>query len=1066
MIKIDRSRLQPQEKFLAIAESEARRAEEFYLEAKSIGGTFEFKAYQSTELRKILLELFHGKCAFCETPLTTGLSVEVEHFRPKHLAINLDGKVTKPGYWWLATEWSNLYPICSECNLSKGDRFPVAGMRAGFQRIGTTMSTLSQPGSKSDREDPTANVLVAASIANQKNFLYGLQDDGAIRVFNLDDQKSMRVFRPFKQKDEHFTNISCDGRGETLVAGTQSGTIFNWQESGGLTTSKLNEKAVTALQITPDGSKAAAGFADGKVCIWDRETGSSVLLPTGNVGQVNGVAITGNGKRMITVSDDQLLMVWNIESTPQVIFTREPNSPLAGIALSSDERKAVTLASNGRLTIWETSGWEESYYLGNERPSKSFHSLTVSGDGRYVVAISENRMHLYDLYLRREITPSVIFDKQSRLALIENDGRSIIRLDVANFFEIHSLDTLADENSLLLDPCKDDPEAFLIFREDGFVVSASQKIQQASLLANGTLQDYDRGEITIDVLGLNRALLVKQRQDLVKELQSQMTYLQQELSTSNDTAKIQSWLNDQFGGHQSFAALRRQVLGPMMEQLQLKDEYRGKLSISLEVQDSISQSVVQQILVESHKDVHAESLQKREKFSVEKPEPTDDDKALFFLRSGLVDEIHVVNYRPISELRFKFGPGVSERVGWKVLLGENAVGKSSLLEAVGLTLMGKKRFDDIVREEKLDQRSLLRRGAKHKQGFVHIYFSGDPKPVEMNLTPDGVKFPDPNAGLRCYVLGFGPARWLPKPGSLPSDTDPFVRIRNLFNPFVPLTNAIKWLSELHKQISSEEYRRVEDVLARLLLKELGTRFVEHKGAIYIVPRGCRVSNRYDRLDELSDGYQTILAIAAAIMQMLGGRWKYEMEAAEGLVLLDEIGEHLHPLWKLRIVQSMRSAFPRMQFLATTHEPLCLRGLYDNEILIMRRLEGRIAVYDNIPSPNTLTIDQLLTSPYFGMLNTFDTATEIEFKRYYEILSKQEVNRSADEKAELDILYEKLNADSLRGNSYRERLAIQAVDQLLAEKQATEEPFKPAELDEETKNMISEIWDELGENEEG
>jgi hypothetical protein len=1065
MIKIDRSRLQPPEKFLAMAASEAKQALEFYRGTDTIRGAFEFKAYRDPELRKILVELFHSKCAFCESPLNLIDSVEIEHFRPKQLAINLDGEVTRPGYWWLATEWANLYPICSDCNRSKGDRFPVDGARVNYQTIGTSLFTLSTPTSKSDNKDTSTKMLVAISIADQKNQLYALQNDGTILVFNLESQKSLRIYRQLRRKNEHFTSISCDASGETLLAGTQSGTLFIRQVSGGLTVSKLHPETVTAIQITADGSKAVVGFADGKVCIWHRENGSQEILPVSHNGQVNAIAITADGKQMVSVSEDHTLIVWKIEATPEIIFTRKDDTPLVGIALSLDEKKAVSIGSDGLLKVWETSEWSVVYYITSEKERAGFCSLTLSGDGRYAASLSGHHLHLFDLYLRREVIPTVIPEKQSRLALILKDGRSIIRVDTANFIEVHSLDNLAEENMLLLDPCKDDPEGFLIFREDGVVVSAPQKIQPASVASNSTLPQYDRGQITIDVLGLNRAMLVKERQALALEMKNEMASYMKELNLNQDTAKIQSWLQDQFGDYQSFAALRRQVLGPMTDQLRLAEQFTGKLAVSSTIEESIILSRVQQTMVESQKALHAERLQKRESFSIETPEATEDDKALFFLRSGLVDEIHVVNYRPITELRFKFGPGASERVGWKVLLGENAVGKSSLLEAVGLTLMGPKRFAKIAAAENLDQHTLLRRGSKHKQGFVHVYFSGDPKPVEIKLTQDGVEFPDPNAGLRCYILGFGPARWLPRPGSQPPETDSFVRLRNLFNPFVPLTDAIKWLSELQKQISRQEYSRVEGVLARLLLKELGTRFSEHKGAIYIVPRGCRVSGRCDRLDELSDGYQTILAIAAAIMQMLGARWKYEMQAAEGLVLLDEIGEHLHPVWKLRIVESLRSAFPRMQFLATTHEPLCLRGLYDNEILIMRRVEGRIAVYDNVPSPNTLTIDQLLTSPYFGMLNTFDNATETEFKRYYEILAKQEPNRSADEKAELEILHQKLNADSLVGNTYRERLAIKAVDQLLAEKQSTGEPFNPAALDAETKNLISQLWDEIGENEE-
>ena len=51
---------------------------------------------------------------------------------------------------------------------------------------------------------------------------------------------------------------------------------------------------------------------------------------------------------------------------------------------------------------------------------------------------------------------------------------------------------------------------------------------------------------------------------------------------------------------------------------------------------------------------------------------------------------------------------------------------------------------------------------------------------------------------------------------------------------------------------------------------------------------------------------------------------------------DEIETHLHPAWKLEIVTRLRRVFLRLHFLATTHDPLCLRGLQSGEVVVLRR----------------------------------------------------------------------------------------------------------------------------------
>src|SRR5262249_28240484 len=85
--------------------------------------------WSSPESRELLKEAFGGKCAYCESDVTVTGDGVVDHFRPKRVAIDLDG-ATFPGYWWLTYAWENLYLACAHCNRNKGSRFPVAGVRA------------------------------------------------------------------------------------------------------------------------------------------------------------------------------------------------------------------------------------------------------------------------------------------------------------------------------------------------------------------------------------------------------------------------------------------------------------------------------------------------------------------------------------------------------------------------------------------------------------------------------------------------------------------------------------------------------------------------------------------------------------------------------------------------------------------------------------------------------------------------------------------------------------------------------------------------------------------------
>lgn len=79
----------------------------------------------------LLVNVFHGKCAYCECACTAGFYGDAEHYRPKGKVtvngadVQVAGKA-HAGYPWLAYSWTNLIPSCQRCNSGgKGTEFRV-----------------------------------------------------------------------------------------------------------------------------------------------------------------------------------------------------------------------------------------------------------------------------------------------------------------------------------------------------------------------------------------------------------------------------------------------------------------------------------------------------------------------------------------------------------------------------------------------------------------------------------------------------------------------------------------------------------------------------------------------------------------------------------------------------------------------------------------------------------------------------------------------------------------------------------------------------------------------------
>ena len=95
--------------------------------------TFKFDSsiYGAKSVKKALIKAQHGKCCFCEAKVTHVAYGDVEHFRPKAgYRQKKEDPLGRPGYYWLAYEWANLFFSCQLCNQRfKGNLFPLKDTR-------------------------------------------------------------------------------------------------------------------------------------------------------------------------------------------------------------------------------------------------------------------------------------------------------------------------------------------------------------------------------------------------------------------------------------------------------------------------------------------------------------------------------------------------------------------------------------------------------------------------------------------------------------------------------------------------------------------------------------------------------------------------------------------------------------------------------------------------------------------------------------------------------------------------------------------------------------------------
>lgn len=518
------------------------------------------------------------------------------------------------------------------------------------------------------------------------------------------------------------------------------------------------------------------------------------------------------------------------------------------------------------------------------------------------------------------------------------------------------------------------PDAVLLFAADGTVSSADK-----------------RGRVTIDVLALNRTRLVDARREVAKQVAEQHRRAR---------ASKEDLTQQELAPELAYLGLRRQLWAQLTMDATLT---AATIAPAARAATKLRFDTRQQARLTNSLADDLGSVGSSARYD-------------YFAGARWIERIELRNVRPIRHLDLDLTRSSAATAGWMVLLGDNGSGKSSILQAVALTLTGAQYRSRIG----ITPDQLLRRGAR--KGSVRVWLSNLPEPVSLEFARGASDFTG-TAVPQVLLLAYGATRLRAGTGPQVPRSD-VSHVENLFDARHELTNPNDWLLGL----DADRFAQVTRSLHGLLALEPHNEIVRDakRGQIFI-----SYGKQRDPFSEMSDGYQSMLVLTCDAMRTMLSLWA-SPEQAEGIVIIDEIGTHLHPRWRMRITAALRGVLPRVQFLVSTHDPLCLRGLEDGEITVINRNDaGDVVTLTDLPSVKGMRVDQLLTSEHFGLGSAQDPALDVLYDEYFRLRGVAAPDAAQQARlAELEGELEKLRQ---LGVTQRERMMLTVADQIIAER---------------------------------
>ena len=390
----------------------------------------------------------------------------------------------------------------------------------------------------------------------------------------------------------------------------------------------------------------------------------------------------------------------------------------------------------------------------------------------------------------------------------------------------------------------------------------------------------------------------------------------------------------------------------------------------------------------------------------------------------LIEELVIDNIRCFEKTTLRF-----RNRKWITLLSQNGCGKSTVLQSLALLLAGPEGAQKLaprpvgwLRDEEQPGKLSIKihqsdgdpgqfGSERVTRSFGYTFFlTGNKRLTIRNkvYTEPGVHesaekrltWLRQNAfvskGLGWFAVGYGAFRRLTRKSEIivPS-LEPQARYTNFFTQFdedQPLSAFERWMVYLDYRIvknkDSEAKRQQALGIAAInrLLPE-GVRFdsVTAEGRIFFDVEGTKVPTL-----ALSDGYRSVLALAGDLVWRLIQAFPDSNDPLKevGVVLIDELDIHLHPLWQRDIALWLREQFPNLQFIVATHSPLIAAGAGPEALTLKFSLNEGKGTVEEVPDVSAMNVDRLLQNRAFGLVSPYSPQTQSKIDRYDSLLVKR------------------------------------------------------------------------------
>lgn len=422
-------------------------------------------------------------------------------------------------------------------------------------------------------------------------------------------------------------------------------------------------------------------------------------------------------------------------------------------------------------------------------------------------------------------------------------------------------------------------------------------------------------------------------------------------------------------------------------------------------------------------------------------------------------EIYIQNFKGFEKKNFSFNPK------FNVAIGNNATGKSTLLHSIQVALGGylqcldipasrnyRRQFKDgeaFVKWNELERgylknldQTLITTTAK----FSHV--SGDTPWTRVMLKNNTTSHNQRNAGELMNVVeqllrqktnaqipmpivaSFGTERTVAQLRKGKKAQSRRTQREKAFlaalSEKVDFDGVIEWLHNYDKELEYKKefpgtknavFNAIQTAIPYLKNVEYNNYYQEFEAEITIDQHAIGKTLHSNMSDGLKAMLNLVAELAFRCVILNGFNGENAVVQTEGVVLIDELDMHLHPIWQKHVVGDLKAAFPKLQFIVTTHSPFIVQSVDSGE-LINLDVQTDINPKDypiEVVSEEIMNVD--------GSYGTEKSEEESQSINYFNLLTEAEASGNKDDyKIRLEQLENAITDTGLRAYLKTHRIA--------------------------------------------